>query len=175
MRSITTLYKEMTPSQLAIVSVNASLNGDDETPKAILGYVPKRTYSCTDAGYTDLAQFVTAWLLAIGSDYWKARAKHIGSLFYLTRIAAKTGSLEDLERADKVLDATQDWDTCAKVISYACSLACREIGLDEEAARKYLELPEAEVLDRDSLSPEYCEMLESIMSNWREAVARVSQ
>ena len=91
MRSITTLYKEMTPSQLAIVSVNASLNGDDETPKAILGYVPKRTYSCTDAGYTDLAQFVTAWLLAIGSDYWKARAKHIGSLFYLTRIAAKSG------------------------------------------------------------------------------------
>ena len=49
MRALTSLYKDMTPGQLAIMAVNASMSGDDETPKTILSYVPKKTYLCTDA------------------------------------------------------------------------------------------------------------------------------
>ena len=151
------------------------MSGDDETPKTILTYVPKKTYLCTDARYTDLAEFLTGWITAIGADFWKAKAMHIYNLFQLSRTSSLTDEELDLERADQMLNATLAWNGYANVVSYGCSLVCKETGLDEAAVRKHIGLPEAEEIDIESLSTEHRETLDHIMSIFHDAMKRLPQ
>ena len=99
------------------------------------------------------------------------------SLLQLTRLAIRDDDVptENLDMADSWIKKSNLWKTCADVVSYACSVACNESGLDEAAVRDHLGMPDSDPdFDVKSLGETHKEMLDKILKAWRDGMAKVA-
>lgn len=184
MSAMQRIYKDMTPNQLAIVSVNATLDGDDETPREILAYVPRKTYSQPDIHYSDLAQFLEGMTIALTADYYYAATLHASILVEMMRNTFRPGTIDtddaaiegNADHIKEMVEAANHWKDSRDMVDHFATVICKETGLDEVIVRKRAKFPaKGPEGFPECLSPklrrEYDEMLSGFRENFQRYAA----
>lgn len=179
------IYKDMSPSQLAVLAVNFDLTGDHESSRALLAHVPKKQYLATDSRYSDYAMFLEGMGVALGCDFWKATALHLFSLLELSRWSRLDGkheaamSAEAFEKQQDTLDTLLErataWRRNAQMLSHVCTIICQETGISEDALRDRIGMHRADTsFNPDDLPESAKEQMEEILANFRDGKKRTT-
>lgn len=175
------LYKDMTPRQLAVVSVNAELAGDETTPREILAYIPRKNYTMSDAAYGDTAQYLMGMVIALMADYYQSHASYASVMVEVMRKTHRPGTIDTDDNViaanavtlERMVDRAHYWRTRRDMIDHFCSVVCEESGLDEAIVRKRAGLPDDGPENHpECLSDELKRELDEMLSGWRESFSR---
>ncbi len=125
---IAKMYKHLTAQELALLAFASLANGDELEQARIADAVPRRTYSCLDADFTQHLDRVFNMACCWAIQYWQCQTRTMAA-----RTLWLTAKGEQHLQADEALYRHQRRQAA---IEAALMEICQEHGIDIEAVKQ---------------------------------------
>lgn len=121
---ITTLYKQMTPKELANLAVNAIIRNDKKDFELINNSVKRKDYNCPDIEYQSRRDGIVQLGLFYGVEWWKNQALNTAAL-WANEINPDTLIIDALN-----CDVVMEFQTRLASLELALNQVCEQIQID---------------------------------------------
>ena len=125
---IAKMYKHLSTQELALLAFSSLANGDELEQARIADAVPRRTYSCLDAGFTQHLDRVFNMACCWAIQYWQCQTRTIAA-----RAWWLTAKGDRHWQADEALYRHRRRQAAIKA---ALMEICQEHGIDNEAVKQ---------------------------------------